>query len=684
VIGPAPAGGLTYNPAAGTVLGPGTQTLSVTAAATTDYNTATASVSLSVLSQFLELLDPSTKGALTVSGNGSVNIPGPVAVDSTSAMAILVSGNAQLSGTSILIAGGYQKSSNATISPTPATGSPPFADPLASLSGPSTTGLTNYGTVSVSGNNTRTLQPGIYSAIKVSGNASVTLSAGLYLIEGGGFTVTGNANVTGTGVTIYNANSNYPNPGGNTGGITLSGNGTFNLSAATSPVNGAYPGIVIFQSRANTRALAISGNAASRLTGTVYAANAPVVASGNASFQVAMIADALSVSGNVHLTQMAAGSNGAGESDGIANTLLAGDLEVYVNDPAGYFTANELARIQDAITGLDALLVPFNVQITEVSDPTLANLVVDTGFTSAAGSAADSVLGCFKADVGEITLLQGWNWYDGADPTQIGAGQYDFQTTLTHELGHALGLGHSLNPASPMYATLAPGTSNRTLTGADLNISDPPAGAEPLRAAPRPIAVAPASVPSALPSSPAAGSASTPLALGSLYPAPVDAIMAFLNRGSPAVLSGGGTGATAMGPTGATGNGAAGAGSSLLGLALGSAGDAGTASPIAPDEGWAMPEDQPAGDTSGAPETLSPEVVGRLLDAVGETVPAARAVGPLALREVPFDGAGVVAWPPPIGPAAEPSIAWAGLLALLLPAAGPFPQDRRRPLGAVR
>jgi hypothetical protein len=48
VVGPAPAGALTYSPAAGTVLGPGPQTLTVTAAATADYNAATASVTLQV------------------------------------------------------------------------------------------------------------------------------------------------------------------------------------------------------------------------------------------------------------------------------------------------------------------------------------------------------------------------------------------------------------------------------------------------------------------------------------------------------------------------------------------------------------------------------------------------------------------------------------------------------------
>jgi hypothetical protein len=59
--------------------------------------------------------------------------------------------------------------------------------------------------------------------------------------------------------------------------------------------------------------------------------------------------------------------------------------------------------------------------------------------TSAAGGYADGVLGC-TTDVGQITIINGWMFYAGSDATQIDSAQYDFETVVVHELGHALGL----------------------------------------------------------------------------------------------------------------------------------------------------------------------------------------------------------------------------------------------------
>jgi hypothetical protein len=437
-----------------------------------------------VVAPSIFVINPTASGALSVSGNANISIPGEIVVDSSSSAAISARGNAQIAATVIDVLGGFQKTGSATISPAPTTGVS-VADPLAALTPPSPAGLTNYGSVSFT-DGSHTINPGIYSQIKVSGDASLTLSAGtegnpgIYIIEGGGLTVTGNASLSGQNVLIYNTGSDYPNSGGNFGGITLSGNGTFSLTA---PTSGPYAGVAIFQSRANTRALSFSGNAMSGISGIIYAPTALLSFSGNSQLQSPLDVGMLNLSGNVALTQTAAGSDGSGGTSGIANTLLAGDLSVYISDPSGLFTTDELSRIQDAINGWNAILAPYNVTITKVSDPTVANMVIDTGTTSACGGVSNGVLGCFNAPNSEITLIQGWNWYAGSDATQLGSGQYDFETTVLHELGHALGLGGSTNSSSPMYETLASGVAYRTVSAQDLNISEPSSGADPQMAA---------------------------------------------------------------------------------------------------------------------------------------------------------------------------------------------------------
>ena len=93
---------------------------------------------------------------------------------------------------------------------------------------------------------------------------------------------------------IVNAGSTYPSAGGTYGSITLSGNGSYKLSP---PSTGTYAGIVIFQTRDNSKAMTISGNA-SGMTGTVYAPAAQLAESGNAQLNAAIIVDTMTVSGN--------------------------------------------------------------------------------------------------------------------------------------------------------------------------------------------------------------------------------------------------------------------------------------------------------------------------------------------------------------------------------------------------
>ena len=70
------------------------------------------------------VLDPSAGGALSLSGNASINVPGVVYVDSSSSSALSASGNAQVKAAVIDVHGKVQKSGNASFSPAPVTGAP--------------------------------------------------------------------------------------------------------------------------------------------------------------------------------------------------------------------------------------------------------------------------------------------------------------------------------------------------------------------------------------------------------------------------------------------------------------------------------------------------------------------------------------------------------------------------------
>jgi hypothetical protein len=166
------------------------------------------------------------------------------------------------------------------------------------------------------------------------------------------------------------------------------------------------------------------------------------------------------------LTTTAAGGTGTAPGG-----LLGGDITLYVDNTNGDLTADELTRIQDAVTAADGVTEPYGVAVTEVTDPTLADVTLNMDTTSAVGGYAAGVLGC-TTDAGQITIIDGWNFYARSDATQIGSAQFDFETVVTHELGHALGLGHSTDSTSVMYATLNTGAVNRTLTTADLNVPD--------------------------------------------------------------------------------------------------------------------------------------------------------------------------------------------------------------------
>jgi hypothetical protein len=300
---------------------PGVFTATVTVNDADGASFATSNTSFSVTNPGILVLDPAGSGALTDSSSGTIVVGSTaiIAVASTSSTAVVVSDNGQVSASTIDLksATGTQVTGNGKITGTivHAVSSILVADPLASLAAPNVP-TTTFSAVNLSGNTVATLQPGTYvGGIHLSGNAKVTLAPGIYYLQGGGFSVTDNAVVTGNGVFLYNASQTSSDV------VSISGLASATLTA---PTSGIYQGIALFQSRSSTAAVSVSGNGVLKLTGTLYAAAAQVTLSLNASLKFSgpsgrLIAADLNVSGNGRLTTDSSAAQLIAASGGIVS-----------------------------------------------------------------------------------------------------------------------------------------------------------------------------------------------------------------------------------------------------------------------------------------------------------------------------------------------------------------------------
>jgi hypothetical protein len=234
--------------------------------------------------------------------NGNANIQSPqcgLEDDSTSSNALLVNGNITMNLGSIGVVGGYSKNGNVSVTPAPVTGIIPYSDPLSFLPGYTcganscTNGSTTIPCVAdpnISGNHPNlTITPGCYKGLTLNGNYTVTMNAGTYIINGGnGLLFNGNGTISGTGVTVYMAQS----------GVTVNGNTALNLAA---PTTGTYSGILFAQSPTDTSAATINGNASTNIQGIMYFPAANLTINGNSSttMYTDFISQSLTLNGNV-------------------------------------------------------------------------------------------------------------------------------------------------------------------------------------------------------------------------------------------------------------------------------------------------------------------------------------------------------------------------------------------------
>jgi hypothetical protein len=227
-------------------------------------------------------LDMTAQGSLNSHGNGDINVNGaPIIVNSNNAEAAIGNGtNAHLLGPEFSITGGYSTSGGATFEGTMLTGQRPEPDPLRYIPPPDPTSMP-LGTDTVEhlpgGAKIHRLTPGVFRrGLMFSGQDTVIMAPGIYYMDEGGFSFSGSGSLTGLEVMIYNKPLQ-----GESQRIDISGLGAVTL---TPPTTGPYAGIVFFQDRTSTEPVKITGNGMFDIKGTVYAANAPLMISGNGDF----------------------------------------------------------------------------------------------------------------------------------------------------------------------------------------------------------------------------------------------------------------------------------------------------------------------------------------------------------------------------------------------------------------
>jgi Flp pilus assembly protein TadG len=236
-------------------------------------------------------LNPTAPGAVTFTGSASFVAEGcAVHSNSTSASALTVQGSASARAAALCAVGGASVSGSVT--PAPETGCDRLDDPFRNLAQAVTSGC-DQTNAEVKPGTSATLSPGLYcNGLDIKGAA--TLRPGLYIVKDGPLTVSAQASLTGSGVTLYLT--------GRQAGFTINGGGAVELSAMP---DGAYSGLLIVQDRqANPGAgNTLNGNSDTKLTGAIYTPTQTLTVSGSGSFGQAsafmpLIADQIKFAGS--------------------------------------------------------------------------------------------------------------------------------------------------------------------------------------------------------------------------------------------------------------------------------------------------------------------------------------------------------------------------------------------------
>lgn len=233
----------------------------------------------------LVALDPRANAALEFTGTANVIMNCGVASNSISEQAILVNGNADLQADPAQAVGDILVTGSGTFntSTPPQPHSLPVPDPYAGVSLPAAAGLTcDYNNYAAKN---ETLDPGVYCG-GLDIKFTVDLNPGVYVINEGDLSISANADVNGSEVTIIFV-ADQP---ANVGGISnINGNANVTLTApgpgghSTGPYQNEYAGMLFMQhpDAASTGVNRLNGGASMQLSGALYFPSQEVNYTGN-------------------------------------------------------------------------------------------------------------------------------------------------------------------------------------------------------------------------------------------------------------------------------------------------------------------------------------------------------------------------------------------------------------------
>jgi len=239
------------------------------------------------------ILSPTGSHAFSISGAVNINLSCGAIVDSSDSAGMSVSGAVNFTGQASVV-GGYSASGAIHWNPgPPQTGATAQADPLSYVPAP-TVGGCNFTNYKVSGSYTIAVNPGVYcNGMQFSGAGNITFNPGTYILLGGGLSISGAVNMTGTGITFYNTQGS----GYSYGPVSISGASN---STLTAPTTGSLAGILFFQDRTITSPAAsgISGASNDNFVGALYFPTSALTYSGASAGQYTiLVAKTLTFSG---------------------------------------------------------------------------------------------------------------------------------------------------------------------------------------------------------------------------------------------------------------------------------------------------------------------------------------------------------------------------------------------------